>query len=139
MDKRHTLGWAICVVFFSSLLSGQSTRVELFGVVRDPSELPVAGAAVEIRNRDTSATASATSDSSGLYRFAALTPGSYEVTVRKDGFSLLKRTGLTFRVGEQISLDLSLKVGDISQSVEVTGAAPLLQSARATVSFTVNK
>jgi hypothetical protein len=84
--------------------------------------LPVAGAAVEIRNVDTSVSANTTTDSSGLYRFAALPTGSYELTIRKSGFSTLRRTGLLFRVGEQISLDVGLTLGDLSQSVDVAAA-----------------
>src|SRR5262245_32473365 len=139
MNKQHIAILSLALFVFGSVLHAQSTRVELSGAIKDPSDLPVAGATVQIRNTDTSATADTTSDSSGIYRFAALTPGNYEVTVRKEGFSLLKRSGLTFRVGEQISLDLPLKVGDVSQSVEVTAEAPLLQSARGTVSFTANE
>ena len=136
MNTRQPALALLCSLLLSSLLSGQSTKVEVFGVVRDPSELPVAGADIQLRNTDTSLTTDTKSDSSGLYRFVALTPGNYEISVKKDGFSLLRRTGLTFRVGEQVSLDFALRVGDISQSVEVEGAAPLLQSTRGTVSFT---
>jgi hypothetical protein len=108
-------------------------------LVRDPAGLPVFGAAVQIRKVDTSSSAETTSDSTGLYRFVALLPGSYEITVRKDGFSLLKRSGLTLRVGEQIPVDLSLTIGSLSQSVEVSEAAPLLQDVRGTVSFTATR
>ena len=122
-----------------SVLHGQATRVELFGIVRDPAGLPVSGAQVQIRNVDTSVSAETTSDSAGLYRFVALLPGSYEIRVRKEGFSLLKRTGLTLRVGEQVPVDLPLTVGNLSHSVEVLGATPLLQDVRGTVSFTASE
>ena len=129
----------LAVYFCASIAVAQSTRVEVFGVIRDPAGLPVAGAEVNIRNTDTSSSTSVTSDSSGIYRFVALLPGSYELSVRKDGFSHLRRSGLIFRVGEQVSLDLSLSVGNISQSVDVTAAAPLLQDSRGTVAFTVDR
>ena len=139
MDTRHALLGFVLALLCVSLLSAQSTKVEVFGVVRDPADLPVAGADIHIRNIDTLVTADTKSDPSGVYRFVALPPGNYEISVKKDGFSLLRRTGLTFRVGEQVPLDLALKVGDISQSVEVEEAAPLLQSTRGTVSFTATK
>lgn len=123
----------------SAFVVGQSTRVELFGIVRDPAGLPVASAAIQIRNVDTSAAAETATDSAGLYRFVALSPGSYEITVRKEGFSLLRRSGLTLRVGEQIPLDLSLAIGNLTQSVEVSEATPVLQGVRGTVSFTATK
>jgi hypothetical protein len=139
MNKRHCGLSLLFLIGFGSALPGQATRVELFGIVRDPSGLPVSGAAVQIRNVDTSVSAETTSDSTGLYRFVALLPGSYEITARKEGFSLLKRSGLTLRIGEQVPVDLPLTVGNISQSVEVSEAAPLLQDVRGTVSFTATR
>src|SRR6187397_2144391 len=139
MNKRHLAIAALVLLALCSVLDAQSTRVEVFGIVRDPAGLPVSGAAVQIRNVDTSSSAETTSDSAGLYRFVALLPGSYEITVRKDGFSLLKRSGLTLRVGEQTPVDLSLALGNLSQSVEVSEAAPLLQDVRGTVSFTATR
>src|SRR5215204_5765148 len=125
MNKRHYAAALLIVLAVGSVIHGQATRVELFGVVRDPTGLPVSGAVVQIRNVDTSVSTETTSDSAGLYRFVALLPGNYEITVRKEGFSLLKRTGLTLRVGEQVPVDLPLTVGNLSQSVEVLGATPL--------------
>src|SRR5678816_1981437 len=139
MNERHIAIAALVLLALCSLLAAQSTRVEVFGIIRDPAGLPVSGAAVQIRNVDTSSSAETTSDSTGLYRFVALLPGSYEITVRKEGFSLLKRSGLTLRVGEQVPVDLSLMIGNLSQSVEVSEAAPLLQDVRGTVSFTASK
>ena len=139
MNKRHHAIALLTLLAVGSVLHGQATRVELFGIVRDPAGLPVSGAEVQIRNVDTSVSAETTSDSAGLYRFVALLPGSYEIRVRKEGFSLLKRTGLTLRVGEQVPVDLPLTVGNLSQSVEVLGATPLLQDVRGTVSFTASE
>jgi hypothetical protein len=139
MNERHIAIAALVLLALCSLLAAQSTRVEVFGIIRDPAGLPVSGAAVQIRNVDTSSSAETTSDSTGLYRFVALLPGSYEITVRKDGFSLLKRSGLTLRVGEQIPVDLSLTIGSLSQSMEVSEAVPLLQDVRGTVSFTATR
>lgn len=117
----------------------QSTKAELFGTVRDPASLPVNGAAVGLVNRDTGARLSIASDASGSYHFSALPAGTYSVTVSRDGFAKLLRDGIVLRVGDQINLDLDLRVGDASQSIEVTAAAPLLQSARGTASFIVER
>ena len=122
-----------------SCFLAQSTRVEVFGVVRDPAVLPVPGAAVEIRNVDSGASAATQTGTGGVYRFVGLSAGNYELNVRKDGFAALRRGGLTLRVGDQVALDLVLTLGDVSQSVQVTGTAPLLQAARGTASFTVEQ
>jgi protocatechuate 3,4-dioxygenase beta subunit len=59
--------------------AAQATRVELSGIVRDSSGLPVAAASVTIRNTDTSLSAATMTDPSGIYRFVALLPGNYEL------------------------------------------------------------
>jgi hypothetical protein len=117
----------------------QSTKAELFGTVLDPGRLPVGGAVVELVNVATAAAQTVDSDASGQYHFLGLVPGSYAVTVSKAGFDKLRRDGIVLRVGDRIGLDLDLQIGDVSQSVEVSAAAPLLQSARGTVSFVVER
>jgi hypothetical protein len=137
MNKRRAL--VIALLLISSTVFAQSTRVELFGVVKDPAGLSVPAATVELRNTGTGAVSSTTSGADGIYRFVALSPGVYDLVVTKDGFSLYRRSALTLRVGDQIPLDLSLSVGTLAQSVEVSGEAPVLQSSRGTVSFTVEQ
>jgi len=123
----------------SSLVYGQSTKAELFGVVRDPTGLPVGGATVNLVHTGTQGKLTVQSGTEGGYHFFAVSAGTYRVTVVKDGFATLNRNGIVIRVGDQISLDLELRVGEISQSVQITAAAPLLQSSRGTTSFVVEQ
>src|SRR6266481_1141096 len=102
----------------------QSTKAELAGIVRDPSGLPVPEAEVRIANAGTDAELKTGTGADGSYRFFALPPGDYEITVTKQGFSALKRTGISLRVGDHLDLDLTLAVGNIDEFVEVTAAAP---------------
>lgn len=117
----------------------QSTKAELLGVVRDPSALPVRSAVVELKSEGTGAIVSAATSDEGAYQFFALPAGEYRLSVSKDGFALLRREGITLRVGDRLTLDVDLKLGDARQTVEVTAAAPLLQSNRGTVSFVVEQ
>src|SRR6185436_18975141 len=71
--------------------------------------------------------------------FIALLPGSYTLTVAKTGFTTLRRGGVTLRVGDQVALDLTMSVGAITESIDVTASAPLLQSTRGTVSFVIEQ
>src|SRR5687768_13803732 len=135
-----------CVIFFllmavqsDCLLEAQSTKAELFGVVRDPGMLPVNNALVSLTNMGTDAKLSIHSDVDGTYHFFALPAGTYRLHVSKVGFGPLRREGLVLRVGDRVGIDLSLQVGQISESVEITAAAPLLQSNRGTTSFTVEQ
>lgn len=80
-----------------------------------------------------------TTDSEGRYHFFGLPAGSYRISAGSAGFKTLQRGGIVLRVGDRISLDLTLEVGEASQSLEVTAAAPLLQASRGTVSFVVDQ
>ena len=120
-------------------LVAQSTKVELSGVVRDPSGLPVEGAAIRLLNMSTDAEQSVSTGPEGQYHFFALQPGTYAIMVAKSGFAALRREGVTLRVGDQISVDLPLQIGNVEQSVNVNAATPLLQASRGTVSFVVEQ
>jgi hypothetical protein len=99
----------------------------------------VNGAAVDLVNTGTEVKRSVVSDDNGSYHFFALPAGTYSVTVAKEGFAKLQRDGVALRVGDQINLDLALRVGNVTESVEVTAAAPLLQSTRGTASIVVEQ
>ncbi len=129
----------LCVLLTAATSWAQSTKAELFGVVRDPSGLAVPGATVDLLNADTQVKLSAPSDEQGGFHFSALSAGNYEISVSKEGFATLHRTGIMLVVGDKVNLDLDLKVGNVSESVEVTAAAPLLQSSRGTASFVVDQ
>lgn len=126
-------------LFSSSILYGQSTKAEVFGIVRDSAGLRVDGAAVDLVNTGTEGKLAVQSGTDGSYHFFAVSAGTYRIAVVKEGFATLNRDGIAIRVGDQISLDLELRVGEVSQSVQVTAAAPLLQSSRGTASFVVEQ
>jgi hypothetical protein len=107
--------------------------------VRDPGGLAVNDAVVDLVNAGTDTKLSTASDAGGSYHFFALPAGTYSVAVAKEGFTRFRRDGIVLRVGDRISLDVELRVGDITQSIEVTAAAPLLQSTRGTASFVVEQ
>jgi hypothetical protein len=101
--------------------------------------LQVGGAAIDLVNAGTKGKLAVQSGTDGTYHFFAVSAGTYRITVVKEGFATLNRDGIVVRVGDQISLDLELRVGEVSQSVQVTAAAPLLQSSRGTASFVVEQ
>ena len=77
---------------------------------------------------------SAVSDERGEYHVLGLPAGQYVLTVEQPGFRMYRQSGITLRLGDRTALDVKLQVGQPSQSVEVTAAAPLLQTASGEVS-----
>jgi len=122
-----------------ALCFGQAGRAELFGTVEDPSGLAISGAAVEALRVQTGASVKSSTNDLGAFHFFALVPGEYRVTATKSGFRTLRRSGIQLRVADRIALDLELQVGDLSQSVEVAAAAPLLQTTTGAENFIVGE
>lgn len=117
----------------------QATKAELFGTVRDPAGMPVGSAAVELEHTGTGLKARMATTEAGDFHFFSMDPGSYRLTVEKQGFRRLHRDGVVLRVGDRGGIDLALEIGEINQVVEVTGEAPLLASARGSVAFVVDQ
>jgi len=119
--------------------AAQSTKAELYGTLHDPSGLALASAQVRLTNASTNADATSVTGPDGGYHFFALPAGTYRLTASKQGFQTLKREGITLRVGDATALDLSLPIGDVTQQIEITAQAPLLQTSRGTASFLVDQ
>lgn len=108
-------------------MKGQAVNGTVVGTVRDSSGGLVPGADVTITNTGTSTSRSATTDANGYYTFPNLAPGTYEVKVQKQGFASAQQGGVALLVNSTARVDLSLQPGQVSQTVEVTTAPPLLQ------------
>src|SRR5262249_15912995 len=108
-------------------LWGQGTSY-LTGYVQDPSGAAVPNAAVSIRNEATGATVELKTTSEGLYRSPALEVRTYSVTITAQGFQTYVTNGVSIDVGQPRGLDITLKVGAVSQQVQVTAEAPALKT-----------
>lgn len=94
----------LLILTFTGICAAQSTAL-LTGTVNDPSGAVVPGAAVVCRNTETDMRSSMLTNAEGLFRFATLPVGSYEITVEKQGFERLLRSGIVLLTGQ--TLDLS--------------------------------
>ncbi|MFN7925367.1 MAG: TonB-dependent receptor [Bryobacteraceae bacterium] len=139
MFKSRVARLLATAVLFAVRALAQSTKAELLGTVRDPSGVPADNARVELTNAATGVTAATRTGAQGEYVFFALSAGQYRLAVSKDGFTPLRREGVVLRTGDRIVIDLSLELAAASASLEVTAAAPLLQTSRGTVSFVVEQ
>lgn len=129
--RFKTLGWLVvlfAMAFSIPLLLAQETTGGLQGTVKDASGAVVSKAHVEVKGSSLVGSKAEDSDSSGYYRFANLPPGTYSISVTAKGFKTFKSEGLILEVGHLPSLDITLEVGAASEVVEVTGAAPLIDT-----------
>ncbi|HXX16629.1 MAG TPA: carboxypeptidase-like regulatory domain-containing protein [Candidatus Eremiobacteraceae bacterium] len=90
------------------------------GVVRDGSGAAVEGAVVQVGNQETGMQRDLRTDSTGRFNAPSLAVGTYELTVDKPGFRSARRSGIVLVVGQREELELTLQIGDVRQSVEVT-------------------
>jgi hypothetical protein len=129
--------WApvLLVLLISTALpraNGQQ-QATLSGIISDPSGAVIPDAAVRVTNTATQVTTTAVTNGTGYYLVLNLTPGSYTVVAQKEGFKTASQSGVTLQVAQSATLDLRLELGQTSQEVSVSGAAPLLQTTDSTI------
>jgi hypothetical protein len=115
----------------ASAQSGDTARV--FGTVTDESGGVLPGATVAVRNQATGVERSTVSGAEGEYVVPNLPIGTYTVTITLDGFRTHSRDGVTLRVDQQARIDAALGVGQVSEVMTVTAAAPVLESRSGTL------
>jgi len=110
----------------------------LSGLITDERGGPVPAAAVTIKNVGTGVVREVTTNGDGLYSAPNLLPGSYDVTVTAKGFQTTVQKAVTLTVGATQALNIELKVGQLSQTVEVSATPPSVQTTSSTISATVD-
>jgi hypothetical protein len=130
---------AVALALFSAgLARAQVSGATLSGLITDENGGAVPGAEVNIKNIGTGVSRELTTNADGFYSAPNLLPGEYEVRVSAKGFQTLVQKAITLTVGAQQSLNLSLKVGELNQTVEVNAAPPEIQLSSSTISDTVD-
>jgi hypothetical protein len=137
--SRYLQVLAIGVCLGALMVSAQVSTATISGVVQDQSGASIAGATVTIRNLDTGAVRTVTSDAGGRYTAPDLSLGSYEVEGQQSGFQTEIRSGITLTVGRESVVNLALKVGQISDKVTITAEAPLVESTTSAMSSLVDE
>jgi len=121
---------ATSAAFAQSIISGEIT-----GVVTDSSGAVLPNASVTLTSKETGVTQQTTTNAAGGFRFPLLRPGVYTLLAKAQGFSTLTQD-VTAGVGQITSASLQLRVGTSSETIEVTGAAPLLETENANIATT---
>jgi hypothetical protein len=125
-----SLAYKSCLpsLLLSAVCWCQAPTGEITGAITDPTGAAVAGATVTLTHPATNMQRSVMSNEAGIFALPALPPGSYDLRVEKPGFTTPVRTGIELQVGQVARLDFGLKVGNVSEVIEVTGGAPLLDT-----------
>ncbi len=119
-------------------LPAQTPTGQILGTVRDASGLPAPDAVVVVTNQDTGQRMETRSNETGDYLVPALVSGHYSITVEKEGFKKFVRQGVSVTSFQNVRVDALLEVGAVTQSVVVTGEAPLVDTRTSTVGTLVD-
>src|SRR3984957_19680724 len=122
----------IMALFCAVATFSQVTGATLSGTIVDPSGSVIAGAQISVRNTATGISKDSQSDDAGYYSAPNLAPGTYEIKVSATGFNTSVST-VTLAVGAQQQFNISMKVGETSQTVQVTEAAPQIDLTSSTL------
>src|SRR5687768_6598938 len=125
---RTALSLPLLTLAFSSVLLAQLNRGGLAGTIADPAGAGVPGAKVLALNVDTNAQVATLSGPTGEYAIPNLTPGTYNITAEAPGFKRAARSKLAISVAETVRADLTLEIGSLTETVDVTAEISKLQT-----------
>jgi hypothetical protein len=119
---------AVALVLSPAPASAQDFRGTILGTISDQQGGVLPGATVTIKNLGTNVAQHVVTDAQGRYRLAYLNSGSYSVSAELAGFRTLVRKPIEVRIGDVITVDAALSPGGVEEVVEVTAAAPILNT-----------
>src|SRR6266508_2187180 len=139
MSRRAFLFAAVSLLLFGQSPGiSQTTFGTITGTVKDASGAVLPGASVVVTNQNTGATRQVTTDDTGRYLVPSVLPGVYTITSELTGFKKALVSGVTLEVNQTLRADLTLQVGEVTETVEVEAAAPLLQTETSTVGTVIS-
>jgi len=137
MMRRFWSAALVCALSCFGLFA-QSTS-QIAGTVRDASGLAVPGADVTATQTDTGLVRTATTSADGTYVLPSLPVGPYRIDIKKQGFNTFVQTGIVLQVDTAPAIDASLKVGSVSEQVQVEAAATMVETRSTAVGQVVNQ
>jgi hypothetical protein len=114
------LALMLTAVILPSLAYAQLTRGSIRGTVRDATGAVIADAGIKVTNINTNQVRTATTDGEGFYQLTAIEPGSYKITIQKNGFAGVEALDITVRTSQEVTFDAELKVSATNETVNVT-------------------
>src|SRR6266853_1306264 len=121
--------WMIMLLSLSAVPAyAQFDTASLVGTVRDTTGAATPDATVTLANAETGVSLTRTTNGEGVYEFATARPGSYVITAEKAGFAVALVDGVQVQVGARQRIDLQMAIGQVTEKVEVTASASLVET-----------
>jgi outer membrane receptor protein involved in Fe transport len=143
--RRTAHSFSSCLLFITAALlllaplsGAQSTGGRIRGTISDSSGSTITGAQLVLVNEATNATRDMQSGSNGEYIFIEIPVGTYDLSVTQLGFKKYERKGIVLDLNEVVSVDVALQVGGTTETVEVTGAPPVVDTTSTQLGAVVN-
>ena len=137
-SRKYLVAILISALACAPSLYAQATA-QLAGVVTDNTGAVTPGAEVIATSIGTGVERRATTNDQGTYTLPFLAPGDYRITVQKQGFQKISRDNVRLEVNQTARVDFSLSVGSVNETIEVVGAAPLIESDSSAIGQVVEK
>jgi Carboxypeptidase regulatory-like domain/TonB dependent receptor-like, beta-barrel len=136
-NKAIGAALVMAIMISPAILRAQATGT-MSGYIRDSSGAVIPQVQVTVTQVQHNTVLHTESDAEGFYNFPALDPGQYTLTAEKEGFQRVVQTGLALSVGQNLRVDATLTVGTVTQEVNVSAQAPLVDTTSGTVSGLVD-
>lgn len=127
----------LSLVLVTAMAFGQTTNATLVGSVSDPQSAAVTGATITVKNMGTGVSRTVETDALGNYRVSPLNPGVYQVAASMAGFKSKVSSNVVLEIASNVKVDFQLEVGQVTETVEVSATASILQTQDASVGGTV--
>lgn len=138
MKSVRLLGIVCLVLAFAVPVISQTTTGRILGFVHDQTGAALAPATVTVADSQRGITRTVTTDDSGGYVVPALPPGTYSVKAEAKGFKTVENPNVLLEVARDVEIDLSLPAGNVTETVTVSGEAPLLDTTSSTLGGTLS-
>lgn len=137
MKHTHVIKFVVCsVVCFALLAVGvkaQNLSTTIAGTVKDSSGAVMPGVTVTATNEATNVANTVQTNADGAYAFLSLPVGTFDIEVKQSGFTNYKQTGIILNINDHITVDVTMQVGAVSQTVEVSATAAHVDTSSATL------
>ncbi len=139
MTKMRVISLLVVTIASTTMLTAQTVSTQILGTVVDPTGAFVPGAEVEARRAATGETRSAITNEAGGYVIPALEIGDYQVSVRAAGFQRELKRGIALEINQKARIDFELRVGSVTDTIEVAATSPVLNTDDATIGAVVER